>query len=128
MEPGEDCEYLRKAVEERRFGLKKDGGVDVGMKFLQKDGRRAVVFIQGRIYAASLVDLPCIIEGMKSWDKKGWWKSADICQMLLVLGKVNSEEDLPAAERSRASYLPVCAWSDASYALCSEEEIQKEDQ
>jgi transcription initiation factor TFIID subunit 7 len=93
MEPGEDCEYLRKAVEERRFGLKKDGGVDVGMKFLQKDGRRAVVFIQGRIYAASLVDLPCIIEGMKSWDKKGWWKSADICQMLLVLGKVNSEEE-----------------------------------
>jgi TATA-binding protein-associated factor Taf7 len=33
------------------------------------------------------VDLPCIVEGMKSWDRRGWYKSADICQMLLVLGR-----------------------------------------
>jgi transcription initiation factor TFIID subunit 7 len=93
MQPGEDCEYLRKAIEERRFGLRKDGGADVHMKFLQKDGRRAAVVIRGRMYAASLVDLPCIVEGMKSWDKKGWWKSADICQMLLVLGRVKDENE-----------------------------------
>lgn len=65
----------------------------VHMKFLQKDGRRAVIHIRGRLYAACLVDLPCIIEGMKSWDKRGWWKSADICQMLLVLGRVQNDAE-----------------------------------
>ena len=50
-----------------------------------------------------MVDLPCVIEAMKSWEKKAWWKSADICQMLLVLGPCNSEEEalnfpLPSAK------------------------------
>lgn len=62
------------------------------MKFLDKFGRRGLIIIRGQKWAATLVDLPCIIEGMKSWDKKGWVKSADICQMLLVLGKVQSED------------------------------------
>ncbi|KAK2764542.1 hypothetical protein FQN54_009237 [Arachnomyces sp. PD_36] len=93
MQPGEDCDYLRKAVEEKRFGFRSQGGADVSIKPLTRDGRRATVTIQGRIYAASLVDLPCIVEGMKSWDKRGWYKSADICQMLLVLGRINSEDE-----------------------------------
>lgn len=91
MKPGDDCEYLRQAISEQRFGSVKDGGADVGMHFLDKDGRRAVVKIRGNLYAATMVDLPCIIEGMKSWDKKGWYKSVDICQMLLVLGPIKSE-------------------------------------
>jgi transcription initiation factor TFIID subunit 7 len=93
MQPGEDCDYLRKAIEEKRFGPRSQGGADVSIKSLTRDGRRAIVTIQGRLYAASLVDLPCIIEGMKSWDKRGWYKSADICQMLLVLGRINSEDE-----------------------------------
>lgn len=93
MAPGPDCEYLRQAVTEKRFGAKSEGGADVRMRFLQSDGRRAIVSIQGRHYAASMVDLPCIVEAMKSWDRRGWWKSADICQMLLVLGRVEREED-----------------------------------
>lgn len=93
MQPGEDCDYLRKAVAEKNFGPRSQGGADVRMRFLTKDGRRAVVTIRGRHYAACLVDLPCVIEAMKSWDKKGWWKSADVCQMLLVLGRVNKEEE-----------------------------------
>lgn len=93
MMPGEDCDYLRQAVTERRFGVRSEGGADVRMRFLQSDGRRAVVSIQGRHYAASLVDLPCIVEGTKSWDRRSWWKAADICQMLLVLGRVDNEED-----------------------------------
>ena len=88
MAPGPDCDYLRQAVLERRFGPKAEGGADVRMSFLRSDGRRAIFTIQGRHYAAWLVDLPCVIEGMKSWDKKSWWKSADVCQMLLVLGRV----------------------------------------
>ncbi|PGH05909.1 transcription initiation factor TFIID subunit 7 [Blastomyces parvus] len=93
MQPGEDCDYLRQAVAEKRFGPRSQGGADISFKSLTRDGRRAVLTIRGRIYAASLVDLPCIIEAMKSWDRRGWYKSADICQMLLVLGRVNSEEE-----------------------------------
>ncbi len=93
MTPGPDCDYLRQAVQERRFGPRSEGGADVRMRFLDTDGRRAVVTIQGRHYAATMVDLPCIIEAMKSWDRRGWWKTADICQMLLVLGRVEKEED-----------------------------------
>lgn len=93
MQPGEDCDYLRKAIEEKRFGPRSQGGADVSIKPLTRDARRAIVTVQGRLYAASLVDLPCIIEGMKSWDKRGWYKSADICQMLLVLGRIHSEDE-----------------------------------
>ncbi|KAL8825918.1 MAG: hypothetical protein Q9191_004120 [Dirinaria sp. TL-2023a] len=93
MHPGDDCEYLRQAIAEQRFGPKSDGGADIGMTFLNTDGRRAVVKIRGTLYAAAMVDLPCIIEGMKSWDKKGWYKSVDICQMLLVLGTIKSEDE-----------------------------------
>ncbi len=93
MEPGDDCDYLRRAIEEKRIGIPiSQGGADVRMKFLSKDGRRAMVTIRQRHYAATLVDLPCIVEGMKSWDKRGWWKTADICQMLLVIGRVPNEE------------------------------------
>lgn len=88
MVPGEDCEYLRKAINERRF----DRG-EFGFKPLTREGRRAILKIRDKQYAAALVDLPCIIEGMKSWDRRGWYKSADICQMLLVLGLVTSEAE-----------------------------------
>ena len=93
MLPGEDCEYIRKAVEEKRWGPRNQGGADIRMKFLTRDGRRAMVSVRGKHYAAVLVDLPCVIEGMKSWDRRGWWKTADLCQMLMVLGRVMKEEE-----------------------------------
>jgi transcription initiation factor TFIID subunit 7 len=94
MYPGEDCEYLRNAIADRKIGIpKSQGGADIHMKFYQAEGRRGVVTIRGNHYAASLVDLPCVIEGMKSWDKRGWWKSADVCQMLWVFQRVVKEED-----------------------------------
>ena len=102
MQPGEDCEYLRDAVTNKKIGLPKaNGGADVQMKFFEEDGRRAAITVRGRVYAATLVDLPTVTEGMKSWDKRGWWKSADICQMLWVFATVHDEEeaktiDLPA--------------------------------
>ena len=106
MQPGEDCEYLRKAVEERRWGKP---GAEVRLKFLQTDGRRAVLVIRGRVYAAALVDMPCIVEGMKSWERKAWYKAADICQMLLVLGVVQSEAEaltypLPADDVDKVTW------------------------
>lgn len=94
MEPGEDAEYLREAIANGKIGLaENEGGAEASLRFLEKDCRRALVTVRGRMYAAALVDLPCIIETMKSWDKKGWWKVADVCQMLLVLGRCGSEEE-----------------------------------
>jgi transcription initiation factor TFIID subunit 7 len=79
-------------IDEKKIGIPvKDGGADVKMKFIHPEGRRAVVIIRGRHYAATLVDLPCVIEGMKSWDKKGWYKAADICQMLYVFAQIPNE-------------------------------------
>ncbi|KAB8292418.1 hypothetical protein EYC80_008146 [Monilinia laxa] len=94
MIPGEDCDYLRNCISEKKMGVNpKAGGADVQMKFFHAEGRRAAVMIRGNVYAATLVDLPCIIEGMKSWDKRGWYKSADICQMLWIYQRVEKEEE-----------------------------------
>ncbi len=93
MTPGEDCEYLRQAIQEKMIGVPlSQGGADVTMKFFNKYGRRAVITIRGKHYAATMVDLPGVVEGMKSWDRRGWWKTADIARMLLVLGQVPTEE------------------------------------
>lgn len=88
MLPGEDCEHLRKTINERTFHHS-----EFGFKALTREGRRAILKVRDKQYAAAMVDLPCIIEGMKSWDRRGWYKSADICQMLLVLGRVNSDHE-----------------------------------
>ncbi|RDL38640.1 Uncharacterized protein BP5553_02980 [Venustampulla echinocandica] len=94
MFPGEDCDYLRQAISEKRIGIPvSQGGPNIQMKFFHGDGRRAAVTIRGHPYAATLVDLPCIVEGMKSWDKRGWWKTADICQMLWVFAPIKKEEE-----------------------------------
>ena len=94
MQPGDDCEYIRKAIENKQWGPRSRGGADVKLKFYTVDGRRASLTIRGKIYACVLVDLPCMVEAMKSWDKRSWYKSADICQMLLVLGTVKDESEI----------------------------------
>lgn len=102
MAPGEDCTYLRDAIENKTIGLKpEDGGADVSFKFLEHTLRRAVVTVRGHKYAAVLVDLPCIVEGLKSWDRRGWWKVADICQMLLVLGPCTDDASALAYQLPR---------------------------
>ncbi|KIX01282.1 uncharacterized protein Z518_09007 [Rhinocladiella mackenziei CBS 650.93] len=93
MPPGPDCDYLRKAIEEGTVGSRTKGGADISMRMLDTQGRRGILTIKGNHYATSLVDLPCIVEGMKSWDKKGWIKSIDINQMLLVLGPCKTDDE-----------------------------------
>ncbi|KAK4507207.1 hypothetical protein PRZ48_000942 [Zasmidium cellare] len=94
MEDGEDAQYLREAIAKGQVGPHpSQGDAEVSLKFIEKNYRRAIIKIRGRMYAAVLVDMPCIVESMKSFDKKGWWKVADISQMLLVLGRCNSEDE-----------------------------------
>ncbi|KAK4101643.1 hypothetical protein N658DRAFT_470779 [Parathielavia hyrcaniae] len=103
MMPGAHCEYLRQAVQNKQIGLPKaQGGADFQIKWLDDEGRRAVVTVQGQMYAAVLLDLPTITEGMKTWDKKAMVKSSDICQMLLVFAPVGNEEEAKTAPLPKA--------------------------
>ncbi|KAL2178746.1 TAFII55 protein conserved region-domain-containing protein [Thermothelomyces heterothallicus CBS 202.75] len=103
MMPGEHCEYLRTAIQNRQIGVpKSQGGADFQIKWLDEEGRRAVVMVKGQMFAAILLDLPTITEGMKTWDKKSMIKSSDICQMLLVFAPVNSEEEAKTAPLPKA--------------------------
>ncbi|XP_041457430.1 transcription initiation factor TFIID subunit 7-like [Lytechinus variegatus] len=47
------------------------------------DMRHALVHIDDDTFAAKVVDLPCMIESHKTLDKKTFWKTADISQMLV---------------------------------------------
>ncbi|KAI0079872.1 hypothetical protein K474DRAFT_1689533 [Panus rudis PR-1116 ss-1] len=84
MAPGEDCDKLRRMVENREVSQ------DVWFKF--KDSRRAVFHIGNNLYSAKLVDLPCIIESQKTLDNKHMFKVADICQMLVVEERIPNED------------------------------------
>ncbi|KAH9879030.1 hypothetical protein J1614_002465 [Plenodomus biglobosus] len=104
MQPGPDCDLLRKAIEEKTIGKSVSaGGPGVYFRFFDREGRRALIQIQNRQYAATMVELPAVIESLKSWNKKDWVKTADICQMLLVLGRVQSEEE--AKKYPRPAYV-----------------------
>lgn len=108
MEPGEDADYLRDAIANKTIGVPvRDGGADVMLRFVERELRRAVVTVKGRMYAAALVDLPCIVETMKSWDKKGWWKVADIHQMLLVIGRCSNDEEAKNMPLPRGAINPT---------------------
>jgi transcription initiation factor TFIID subunit 7 len=94
MKPGADCDLLRKSIEEKTIGKSvSQGGPGVHFRFFDREGRRAMVIIQNRIYAATMVELPAVIESLKSWNKKDWVKTADVCQMLLVLDRVQNEDE-----------------------------------
>lgn len=94
MQPGPDCDLLHEAISQGRVGAgASENPAEVSIRWLDKEFRRAIVKVQGRAYAAALVDLPCVVETMKSWDRKGWWKVADLCQMLLVLGRCSSDDE-----------------------------------
>ncbi|KAF6837560.1 transcription initiation factor tfiid subunit 7 [Colletotrichum plurivorum] len=98
MMPGEHCDYVRKCIEEGKVGMpRKDGGADIAIKFFDDDSRRAMVMVKGQHFAAVMVEMPTITEGMKSWDRKTFMKSADICHMLLVFQQVRSEEEAKKA-------------------------------
>lgn len=99
MKSGPDCDYLAQVIGDRRIGV----DANVWIKF--KDSRRAVVCVNKHLYAAKLVDLPCIIEANKTLDRRSVFKAADICQMLLVGDRIEHEDiALPPARHSDYVY------------------------
>lgn len=55
---------------------------DFALSFI--DGRRGVCRIGKESFQTHLVDLPCVIESLKTIDNKQFYKIADVSQMLLV--------------------------------------------
>jgi len=74
-------------------------------KCLCIDSRRAVVRIRRNLYSAKLVDLPTIIESSKTLDKKSLYKTADICQMLLIGDQIPHEETILAYPSRPSDYI-----------------------
>ena len=94
IQPEAEAELVRKAIEEGKIGVRAaDGGLDMRFTPFDSNGRRGAVEIKGKLFAFITVDLPCIVEGMKSWDKKGWVKSIDVSQLLLILGPVRNNTE-----------------------------------
>lgn len=94
--PGTSTEYLNKAIEEGRIGHPKPpngNGADLSIDWLDAKERRAMVTIDGHHYAAVLVDLPTVVEAMKTWDRKNFMKNMDITQMLLCFAPVSTEQE-----------------------------------
>ncbi|EHB15835.1 Transcription initiation factor TFIID subunit 7-like protein [Heterocephalus glaber] len=58
------------------------------------DRRHAVIKVEDVSLSAKLVDLPCVIESLKTFDKKKFYKTADISQMLVC----SADGDLPSSQ------------------------------
>ena len=84
---------LRREVELGSMNLKDKLFVE-----LQPDMRHGKVTYGGQIFNAKLMDLPSVIECLKTTDQKNFYKTADICQML-VCG-TEDEEDVDVEGQS----------------------------
>lgn len=74
---------------------------------LNPDTRKGHVKFDNEVFEARLVDLPCIIESLKTTDKKVFYKSADICQMLICKTKdepFSNSEDEKDKEKNHADH------------------------
>ncbi|CAO2593806.1 Transcription initiation factor TFIID subunit 7 [Lemmus lemmus] len=76
--PPEYASTVRRAVQSGHVNLKDRLTIE-----LHADGRHGIVRVDRVPLAAKLVDLPCVMESLKTIDKKTFYKTADICQMLV---------------------------------------------
>lgn len=76
--PPEYASTVRRAVQSGNVNLKDRLTIE-----LHSDGRHGIVRVDHVPLAAKLVDLPCIMESLKTIDKKTFYKTADVCQMLV---------------------------------------------
>ncbi|XP_064338780.1 transcription initiation factor TFIID subunit 7-like [Camelus dromedarius] len=88
--PLEQASTVRKIIHSQSATMKDKLKID-----LSSDGRHAVVEVDDVSLAAKLVDLPCVIGSLKTVDKKTFYKTADISQMLVctAAGGVHSSEE-----------------------------------
>lgn len=85
----EPAKILREAIREGANSLKDRLTVK-----LENDMRYGEVRLDHYLLHAKIVDIPTIIESMKTIDNKSFYKSADVCQLLIC----KEEPDLPVVE------------------------------
>lgn len=68
----------------------------------QADYRHATVRFDGAALSSKLVDLPCVIESHKTVDSKSFYKTADICQMLVCSEDDSTREDEEISPKKEA--------------------------
>lgn len=100
MMPGEAADELKQVLNA--------GDVDDNLQMIWRDQRHAVLTVKNRQYDARLVELPCIVESLKTLDNRQMYKIADICQMLVVEGYHNKGE----SRKSRRGNASVENWPD----------------
>ena len=87
-----------KNEDEEMKGEEKNRDLNMELINLSKETRRYGVKLNRVVYLATLVDLPCIIEAMKTLDDFNFYKSQDASQMVYVhpkkidLDEVTKEE------------------------------------
>ncbi|ELW54097.1 transcription initiation factor TFIID subunit 7 [Tupaia chinensis] len=77
--PPEYAATVRRAVQSGHVNMKDRLTIE-----LHPDGRHGIVRVDRVPLASKLVDLPCVMESLKTVDKKTFYKTADICQMLVA--------------------------------------------
>ncbi|KAK2116789.1 hypothetical protein P7K49_003675 [Saguinus oedipus] len=77
--PPEYASTVRRAVQSGHVNLKDRLTIE-----LHPDGRHGIVRVDRVPLASKLVDLPCVMESLKTIDKKTFYKTADISQMLVA--------------------------------------------
>ena len=83
--PDAELDYVRHCVETGDFS---------NFHIKWKDRLRAVIYVNDSMYAARLVNLPNIVEVQKTVDKKNIFKTVDISQILQVVSKIRSEDEI----------------------------------
>lgn len=89
--PEKYAQVVRQAV--NKGNLRERLQVDI-----KDDCRNALLKVEDVTLSAKIVDLPCIVECQKTVDNKTFYKSGDICQMLLVN---ENAMDVSEVERSQ---------------------------
>ncbi|XP_037531669.1 transcription initiation factor TFIID subunit 7 isoform X1 [Nematolebias whitei] len=76
--PSEYASTVRRIAQSSSMNMKDKLTIE-----LHPDGRHGIVRVDRVPLACKLVDLPCMIESLKTVDKKTFYKTADVCQMLV---------------------------------------------
>ena len=72
---------------------------------IENDYRKAEVSYDGEVISAKLHDLPCIIESLKTTDSKNYYKTADICQIMIAERDGSEKYNSKKSKRSSKLHL-----------------------
>merc|ERR1712013_746639 len=88
--------------------------------------RRGHVQFDGWNFTSRLVDLPTIIESHKTIDSKTFYKTADICQMLICKEGEGWNDDEDERSKQGRSEIFVAPWYRPSFEELPQEKVQED--